>query len=161
MRGRSEVLNADAEGSPVSGVTGNPHWARSMQWRAILVGVAADIAATMALWSLYAKAFLTEKIEKYGGVDRIPEESLSQQELAVLGLVGIAGTVVGGYVAGRLAERQESRHGAAAAAAALLLGLGLELALEGTIRLQWSEIPLLIVMIPAGAFGGYLASRMR
>lgn len=151
-------MNADAEG-PVPGETGTFYWARAMQWRAVLAGVAADMAATMALWSLYAKAFLTEKIEKYGGADRIPEESLSQEELAVLGLVGIAGTVVGGYVAGRIAEREEARHGAAVAAAALVLGLGLELALQGAIRLHWSEIPLLILMIPAGAFGGYLARR--
>lgn len=158
---RSEVLNADAGGSQVPGETEDLHWARLMRWRAVVVGMAADIAATMALWSLYANAFLAEKIEKYGGLDRIPEESLSQEELAVLGLIGVAGTVFGGYVAGRIAERQETRHGAAAAAAALVLGLGLELALQGALRFHWSEIPLLILMIPAGAFGGYLAGRLR
>lgn len=132
-------------------------WIRSIRWRAVVAGVTADIVTSMVLWSLYAGAFLVEKIERYGGVEQIPEQSLSQEELLALGFIGTVGTVVGGYVAGRIAVEQETRHGVAVALASLALGLGLELASQGSIRLAWWEIPFLILMIPAGAFGGYLA----
>lgn len=133
---------------------------RSIRWRAIIVGVVADVVATMALWSLYASAFLSEKIERYGGLDQIPEQALSEEELFALGLIGVAGTVFGGYVAGRVALSRETWHGALVAVASLALGLGLELAVQGAIRLHWWEVPLLLVTVPAGAFGGYIAERM-
>jgi len=136
-------------------------WVRSIRWRAVVVGLVADIVATMALWSLYASAFLAEKIERHGGLDQIPEQALSQEELFALGLIGIAGTAFGGYVAGRMAVSQESWHGAAVAVASLVLGLGSELALQGAVRLHWWEVPLLLLMVPAGAFGGYMAQWLR
>jgi hypothetical protein len=132
-------------------------WLRSIRWRAVAAGVTADIVTSMVLWSLYAGAFLAEKIARYGGIEQIPEQSLSQQELLTLGFIGTVGTVVGGYVAGRIAVEQETRHGVAAAVASLVLGLGLELASQGVVRLAWWKIPFLILTIPAGAFGGYLA----
>jgi hypothetical protein len=134
---------------------------RRIRWRAVAVGVAADVVSTMILWTIYASALLAEKIEKHGGIDKIPEQSLSQGELLALGLIGTVGTVVGGYMAGRIAVHQETQHGVAVAVVSLVLGLGLELAVQGAIRLHPWEIPFLILMIPAGAFGGYLAQRLR
>jgi len=127
----------------------------------VAVGVAADIVSTMIFWSVYASAFLAEKIEQHGGIDKIPEQSLSQEELLALGLIGTVGTVVGGYMAGKIAGHQETRHGVAVAVVSLVLGLGLELAVQGAIRLHPWEIPFLILMIPAGALGGYLARWLR
>lgn len=140
-----------AEGTDTHGLVG------PIRWRAVAVGVVSDIVSTMILWSVYASALLAEKIEKHGGIDKIPEQSLSQEELLALGLIGTVGTVVGGYMAGRLAVHQETRHGVAVAVVSLVLGLGFELAAQGAIRLHLWEIPFLILMIPAGAFGGYLA----
>lgn len=136
----------------------SPH--KGIRVRAVIVGVIVDWLATLTMVTVYAWIFLREAIEEYGGFDKVPQQAFSQEDLLAFGLIGTLATALGGYVAGRIARRRRVRHGVLVAAASLLLGLALELALDGNVRLHGWEILFLVLMIPAGAFGGYVAYRL-
>ena len=136
----------------------SPH--KGIRIRAVIVGVIVDWLATLAMVTAYATVFLRDTIEKHGGFDQVPQHAFSQGDLLAFGLIGTLATALGGFVAGRIARRRRVRHGVVVAAASLLLGLTLELALDGSVRLHGWDILFLVLMIPAGAFGGYVAYRL-
>lgn len=144
-------LSQDAGGA-------SPH--KGIRIRAVVVGVIVDWLATLVMVTAYAWTFMREAIEEYGGFDKVPQHAYSQADLLAFGLIGALATALGGYVAGRIARRSQVRHGVVVAAASLFLGLALELALGGNVRLHGWDILFLVLMIPAGAFGGYVAYRL-
>ena len=135
---------------------------KGIRIHAVIVGVIADWLATAAMLMAYALVFLRETIEKYGGFDKVAEDAFAQEDLLAFGLIGILGTALGGYVAGRIARGRQVLHGVVVAVTSLLLGFALELALDGRVRLLYGwDILFLVLMIPAGALGGYVAYCLR
>ena len=126
--------------------------------RAVIVGVIVDWLATDIARIAYVMVFMRESIEKYGGFENIPDEVLLLEP--PLALIGILGTTLGGYVAGRMARGRHVLHGAVVAVVSNLLSFALILAIDGRILLYGWQILLLVLIIPAGAFGGYLAYRL-
>jgi ABC-type branched-subunit amino acid transport system permease subunit len=94
--------------------------------------------------------------------EAIREILTSPEHLVILGVVGALCTVLGGYVAGRIAKDIEIKHGA-------LVGLGslVLVTLEGMMSGQstsypvWFEVLGYLIAVPVGMVGGYVAQRQR
>ena len=130
---------------------------KGIRIHAVIVGVIVDWLATLAMVAAYASVFLTETIEKYGGFDKVSEHAFAQEDPLAFGLIVILGTALGGYVAGRIARGRQVLHGVVVAVTSLLLDFALALALDGSVRLYAWDILFIVLMIPAGALGGYVA----
>jgi hypothetical protein len=128
--------------------------------RPVILGVVVDYVATQILIVLY----LFASLGKDGGVsEEAIEEALkktlsSQDGLFTLLLIGALGTILGGYIAGRMAGNDQVKHGALVGAASLILG-ALQAGATGAESLvpYWYQLLGYLLAIPAGALGGYLA----
>jgi putative membrane protein (TIGR04086 family) len=126
--------------------------------------VIVDYVATFMAGALYFMlSFGSEPFEK----GEIPQETMEKflsdpENLLVLGLLGTLCTVLGGYVAGRMAKDLEVKHGALVGAGSLILG-AVEQVLVGepSSFAPWYLVLGYAVAIPAGMLGGYLARRRR
>ena len=134
--------------------------------RPIVIGAVVDYVATYAVITLYLIVYyMKEPLEKGG----LPEEALqealkemisSQEGLLALLVIGALCTLLGGYVAGRLARAEEVKHGALVGAVSLIIGvLQTGMAGEASPLPFWHELLGYILAIPAGALGGSLAQR--
>jgi len=134
--------------------------------RPIIAGVVVDYIATSVLVMAYLIFYYMKGAPEDGG---LPEEALekafkemlsSPEGLLAIIAIGTFCTALGGYVAGRLAGAEETKHGALVGAASLILG-ALQAAMiggENTIP-QGYELLGYALAIPAGALGGYFAQR--
>ena len=134
--------------------------------RPIIVGAVIDYLATYVLTILYLIFFFMKEPLEGGSpsqevFEKAVNEMLSSPEaLVTLSVMGALCTVLGGYVAGRLAKADEIKHGALVGAASLVIGaLQMSAAGEGYSLPYWYELVAYIVTIPAGALGGYFAQR--
>jgi hypothetical protein len=128
--------------------------------RPVILGAVVDYMATQVLIVLY----LFASLEKNGGVsEEALEEALrntlaSQEGLFTLLLIGVLGTILGGYIAGRMAKTEETKHGALVGAVSLILGALLAGAAGAASPVPyWYELLGYVLAIPVGALGGYLA----
>lgn len=121
--------------------------------KAVALGFLADTVATMALAALLVTGLASAGITESDIQDRLKSPS----GLLLSLIIGLGCTVLGGYVAGRTAKREELRHGTLVAAAGLVLGL----ALRESGDPLWYELTAYLCIIPAGMLGGYLAAERR
>jgi hypothetical protein len=128
--------------------------------RPVILGAVIDYVATHILIVLY----LFASLGKDGGVseealEKALQDTLSSQDgLFTLLLIGVLGTILGGYIAGRMAKSDQVKHGALVGAASLILG-ALQAGASGAESLvpYWYQLLGYLLAIPAGALGGYLA----
>lgn len=134
--------------------------------RPVIAGVIVDYVATYVLGMVYLIVFYQKEFSKGGrtfeeAVEKALDQMLSSPEgLLALGIIGAVGTALGGYVAGRLAQAHEVKHGALVGLVSLILGV-LQASVTGQpIPLPyWYELLAYIIAVPAGALGGYFARR--
>ena len=129
---------------------------------AVLVGFIVDNVATALAGILIYFLILLRVGWNLEG--EIPEEALesasdSAEFLVSMAIVGTLCTVLGGYVASRRAARFYVRHGAFVGIADILLGLVLLAVSPPEPSWLWFDLLGFIVVVPAGATGGYLAKR--
>jgi putative membrane protein (TIGR04086 family) len=131
----------------------------------IIVGAVVDYVATFVVVMAYLIIYYVKEPLESGGlpeevIERAFKEMVSSQEgLVALLVIGALCTVLGGYVAGRLAKAQEVKHGALVGAVSLVLGaLQSGMVGEETPIPQWVQLLGYILAIPAGALGGWLAA---
>lgn len=136
--------------------------------RPIVAGAVVDYLATYLFTILYLIFFfMKEPMEKGGpsqeAFERAVNEMLSSPEgLLALTVIGAFCTVLGGYVAARLAGADEVKHGALVGVVSLVIGaLQMSAAGEGYSLPYWYELAAYIVAIPAGALGGYFAQSQK
>ena len=80
----------------------------------------------------------------------------------LIGSVVVIASVLGGFVAGRLAKALEIKHGAAVGVGSMIVStLEQALAENSTPLPEWFVLISYLAAIPAGALGGYLAERWR
>lgn len=135
-----------------------------VQIRPIIAGAVVDYLATYVLTMFYLVFFyMREAFEKGGVTEKEIQEALerllsSEDGVLTLVIIGTLGTVIGGYIAGRTASAEETKHGALVGAVSLALGL-LQSAAAGEARPvpEWLELLGYALAIPAGAAGGALA----
>ncbi|MFQ5683956.1 MAG: YrzE family protein [Candidatus Binatia bacterium] len=132
--------------------------------RPIIIGVIVDYLSTAVSGTVYVILFSMKEGLKNGNSseETIQRILTSPESLLILGLIGVFCTVLGGYIAGRVAKELEVKHGTLVGVGSLVLTT-----LEGIISgqstpyPQWYGIMGYLVTIPAGALGGYIAQRQR
>lgn len=81
-------------------------------------------------------------------------------DLDMLAAAGATSTLVGGYVAGRVAAAAEIAQGAAVGAVALAIGLLSGVAANPELP-RWYLVSIFLTVVPAGALGGFLARKRK
>jgi putative membrane protein (TIGR04086 family) len=128
----------------------------------IVAGAVVDYIATFVGAVLYMGFFYMGDPEKSAGSEKAAEQAFQEmlaapEGLLTMFLIGILGTVLGGYVAGRLAKNEEIKHGALVGAVGIILGL-VQSSMTATSAVPpWYEFLGYVLMIPAGALGGSIA----
>jgi putative membrane protein (TIGR04086 family) len=124
----------------------------------IAAGVLTDLVGTVCL----AVVFLIAHLAAYGGDPESLEMFDGPQplwRLMAMLVGGLAFVALGGFVAGRLARERTLEHGIAVGVGCLLVGMGLQVVFPDPTEPMWYSLLALGVMVPAGAFGGYLSRR--
>ena len=121
---------------------------------ALLAGIAADILGSLiggvAVGILMGIFLVVQGVPPAEMVERLEAPTA----LVLGGIVGYCFTMIGGYVAARLARRAELLHGGLSAALATLVGWTIPLSNPIPIRLR---ILLSLLTIPIGVLGGWIA----
>ena len=79
-------------------------------------------------------------------------------DLEMLAAAGATSTMIGGYVAGRVAERAPIVQGAAVGDVALAIGLLSGIAANPELP-RWYLVAVFLTVVPAGALGGLVGAR--
>jgi len=99
---------------------------RRFRWKAVLVGAAIDIAASTVIGiALVVVAALLTGPAAAGAEESVARLSESWTFLMISMILGGACTVLGGYVAGRIARHSFLKHALVAGALSLVVGLAL------------------------------------
>ena len=122
--------------------------------KAVALGFLSDIGGSIVLSLMLASAMAGAGM----GQNDIIERMQSTNGLLLNLIMGLGCTVLGGYVAGRVAKREEIRHGVVVAVMSLLLGLFLEFFPEPDSLPRWYALIGYLFIIPAGMAGGHLAA---
>lgn len=130
-------------------------------WKAVTFGVLADVCATV-LASLVLFSVLGSVLVSRGASPEELDASLMESDVTtLLGLVlGLGCTVLGGYVAARVANQREYYHGLLTGIAVLVLGeMMLSFSPDGpTLALRIIQD---ILVIPAALLGAHLRKSVR
>jgi hypothetical protein len=122
----------------------------------VLVGALVDLLGTIVVVLLYMSIVLPAQF--WSG--DVPAEPLTPVHQAVGDGLGLLMSVLGGFLAGRLAKIDEVHHGAAAGFASLVLSLLLSWGLPADGALSWRDVVVSLTVVPAAALGGYIAARL-
>ncbi|TAK07616.1 DUF3792 family protein [bacterium] len=132
--------------------------------RPIIIGAVVDYVATYALITLYLIVYYIKEPLENGGLpaealqEALKEMLSSQEGLLALLVIGALCTILGGYLAGRIARTEEVKHGAFVGAVSLIVGvLQTGMAGEASPVPYWYELLGYVLAIPAGALGGSFA----
>ena len=120
---------------------------------AVIVGAIVDNMTTMSVMLLLMSGLASTGIPQEEAMNRM--KSLSGMLLGLI--IGLGCTMLGGYVAGRMAKKSELLHGALVAA----IGMTLALLFQEKGLPLWYDIAGFLGMLPAGIAGGYLARQRR
>jgi len=126
---------------------------RNIKLKAVIAGAIVDNVATVAVMLFLMTALASQGLSQ----EEVAVRMKSVSGLLLNLIIGLGCTCVGGYVAGRIAQRSEALHGA------LVAGAGMVFALiwrESGLPL-WYDIIGFAGMLPAGMFGGSLAHQRR
>lgn len=141
-----------------------PGFFTGLKIRPIVIGAVVDYVATYVLITLYLIVFYLKEPLKNGALSgealqQALEQMISSQEgLLALLVIGALCTVLGGYIAGRLAKAEEVKHGALVGAVSLIVGvLQTGMAGEASPVPYWHELLGYLLAIPVGALGGSFA----
>lgn len=135
-----------------------------ISWRAVLFGAVVDTALTifgfaiLLFWLAGPDAFSTDEEVAERAIEAI---LLSSEFLLLYFIVGMLATVVGAFAGARRAGASHVRHGgwiAVCSALISLLFLLLAGAEPGPAPPLWYDAVGLVLILPAGMLGGWLAS---
>ena len=135
-----------------------------VQVRPIIVGVVVDYIATYAGTYAYFFIYLAKELSKQGEVtgDQIRDYMTSPEGLMVGFIIGVLGTALGGFVAAVKAGKLEIKHGALVGFCSLILSFIEQSLQEESLPLpEWFRFLSIAAIIPAGAFGGFLAEAFK
>jgi len=126
----------------------------------VIVGIVVDYIATYVVMYGYFFVYLAQELSKKG---KLTEDALIQYMTSPEGLmvgfaIGTACTALGGFVAARKAGAFEIKHGAFVGLGSLIVSFIEQTAQEEAIPIpEWFRLLSIVVIIPAGALGGFAA----
>ncbi len=121
--------------------------------KAVIVGAVVDNSMTFFIMNLLAAALLSTGITE----DEFMARMKSTNGMLLGLILGPGCTVLGAYVAGRIAKRAERLHGALVGAAGMLVALIFR---DSGIPV-WFDVAGFALMLPAGIAGGHIAAQRR
>jgi hypothetical protein len=124
-----------------------------VKFKAVIVGAVADNAGTLFVMTLLAAALASAGLSE----DEVMSRMRSMSGLLLGLIIGLGCTVLGGYVAGRIARQDECTHGALVA----VIGMVIALIFRNGGDPAWFDIAGFVGMLPAGILGGRLAWQRR
>lgn len=122
----------------------------------VLVGVLVDLLGTIVVVLSYMSIVLPAEI--WSG--DVPGNALTPAQQSVADGLGLLMSVLGGFLAGRLAKIDEVHHGAAAGFGSLVLSLLLSSGVPAESAHSWRDVLVSVAVVPAAAVGGYMAARL-
>ena len=129
--------------------------------RPLILGVVIDHIATYAMMFAYYFAYIAPNIGAGGELDqeKVTQFMLTSEGLMAGMVIGVLGTMVGGAVAGFKAKRYAAKHGGLVGAGSLVIAFIQQAMAENLLPIpEWYRTLGVILAMPAGAVGGYLAS---
>jgi len=135
-----------------------------VQIRPVIFGVVIDYIATFAGIYAYFFVYVAKELSKKGEVspEVITTFMLSDEGLMIGFVIGMLGTMIGGFVAARKAGVLEIKHGAFVAVGSLVVSAIEQAMQEESVPLpEWFRFLSVAATIPAGALGGYLAEKFK
>jgi hypothetical protein len=136
---------------------------KEISTKAVLLGFLTDVGSTLAYGVAAGIVGCVEaiksglKMQEIG--EKLPQIMTGPGWLAVGGLFGLGSTLLGGYVAGRIAGREHLLHGAITGGLGVLLGIACILYTPSYGAPVWYSVLGLLLTIPAGMAGGTLAGK--
>jgi hypothetical protein len=124
-----------------------------VKFKAVIVGAVADNAGTLFVMTLLAAALASAG----HSADEVMSRMKSTSGLLLGLIIGLGCTVLGGYIAGRIARQNERTHGALVA----VIGMVIALIFRDGGDPAWFDIAGFAGMLPAGMLGGHLAWQRR
>ena len=133
---------------------------RGPTWKAITLGLATDVGGTM-VFSTIASLVLSIAMAAQGLSEAQMVATFATAPYQVFGLfTGAAFTGLGGYVAARVANHLEYRHGLYLGLASLLLGEAI-VQLSGADAEIWLRIASVILALPVAVIGAHLRVKQK
>lgn len=134
-----------------------------ISFKPIIIGVAVDTLATMALTTAYFSFFVVKELAEKGidGENAFNDYWNSSEGLVASLLLGSLGTVVGGFYAAYKAGKLEMKHGALVGIGSIILGLILQSGGSESEQPEWFIAISFAAAIPAGALGGLIAEMFK
>lgn len=124
--------------------------------KALVLGFITDscgsLVGSLALGAVWAIVFLNQG----GTLEALTSHFNSSAFYCISFILGLALTVLGGYVAGRVAGKYEVHHAAIVGFLSTLYGL-----LFAPFVPLWLTILSVITVLPSAALGGWIAQRQR
>ena len=124
-----------------------------IKFKAVIVGAIVDNAGTLFFMTLLAAALVSRGLSE----DEVMSRMKSESGLLLGLIIGLGNTVLGAYIAGRMARNAERVHGALVA----VIGMVVALIFRESGVPAWFDIAGFAAMLPAGLFGGHLAQKRR
>ena len=124
-----------------------------IKFKAVIVGAIVDNAGTLLLMTILATALVSTGLSE----DEVMSRMKSTSGLLLGLIIGLGFTVLGGYIAGRIARQHERTHGALVA----VIGMVIALIFRDGGDPAWFDIAGFAGMLPAGILGGRLAWQRR
>jgi hypothetical protein len=124
-----------------------------IKFKAVIIGAVADNAGTLFVMTLLAATLASAGLSE----DEVMGRMRSTSGLLLGLIIGLGCTVLGGYIAGRIARQAERTHGALLA----VIGMVIALIFRNGGDPAWFDIAGFAGMLPAGMFGGWLAEQRR
>jgi hypothetical protein len=132
--------------------------------KAVALGLLVDVVGTISagIVGVFVLAFVwgAQGVKPQDAEAKAEQLSQDTTFLLACAAVGTGFTIFGGYIAGRMCQAGPTLHGALVGFTGVVLGLLLSLPFWGEVMKgpDWFVVGQFLVPIPAGAFGGYLAS---
>ncbi len=127
---------------------------RRIDWKAVLVGALTDTMGTLTFVSLVglAAAFVADL--QHVPISEMEARLQRPASMTAMMIIGLAFTVLGGFIAGRMAGKREILHGALVGCVGIIVGL-----IVPRSALAWYDLLSLVVMVPGGMLGGRIAKK--
>ena len=128
--------------------------AHTLRLRPILIGVIVDHSGLILFGIVYLALIVAADL--VAGTGPLESGDLWFPD-GVFDAIGLLFTVLGGYIAARMAGGRHLAHGAAVGAASLIVGIAIAIWVPADDPSTWSTALSMAAAVPAGAAGGYLA----
>lgn len=146
---------------PETPVRDVPSQERGATWKAVLLGLLADVGGTIIFANLFALVIGIALGMQGRPMSDLQNLNTHNGFLTFSLFCGMAFTCLGGYVAARIANHAEYRHGFYLGIASLLTGILLQRVMDPAETPFWIDLLSHILIIPAALYGAHLRLRQK